>query len=360
MQPHGHQDALSFLQERVRAAAAARTPLHIRAGGTKDFLGRPASGELIDPRCLAGVVDYEPTELVVVARAGTPLAELKALLAGQGQMLAFEPPHFGAAATVGGAVAAGLSGPRRAAAGSLRDFVLGAKLIDGRGALLSFGGTVMKNVAGFDIARVIAGSMGTLGLITEVALKVLPRPAAELSLAFDFDQESALRRLNQWAGQALPITASAWAQGRLLLRLEGAAAAVAEARTRLGGEPLAPAEATAHWTALREQRLDFFAGEAPLWRVSLPSTTPALGLDAAELIEWGGAQRWLRIEAPTDEVFAMARALGGHATLFRAGTAPRDAVFTALDPVSAAITQRLKAEFDPLGLFNPGRMYPTL
>lgn len=356
MRSPGNQDALNQLQERVRAAAATRTPLTIRAGGTKDFLGRPPAGELIDPRGLTGVVDYEPTELVVVARVGTPLAELEALLAAQGQMLAFEPPHFGAAATVGGAVAAGLAGPRRAAAGSLRDFVLGAKLIDGRGTLLSFGGTVMKNVAGFDVARVLAGSMGTLGLITEVALKVLPLPAASLSLAFELDEDTALRRLNNWAGMPLPISASAWRSGRLHLRLEGAAAAVSAAQARLGGELLADADA--FWAALREQTLAFFAGDGPLWRVALPATTPSLGLDCDELIEWGGAQRWLRLDAPAEEVFTMARALGGHATLFRAGTAPRDEVFTPLNATTAAITRRLKAEFDPHGVFNPGRCHP--
>ncbi|MEF9995328.1 MAG: glycolate oxidase subunit GlcE [Burkholderiaceae bacterium] len=342
---------LAALIDTVCAAAAARTPLAIRAGGSKDFYGDPARGVRIDPRAYRGVVEYEPSELVVVARCGTPLAELEALLTAHGQMLAFEPPHFGAA-TVGGCVAAGLSGPRRAAAGSLRDFMLGAQLIDGRGQLLRFGGTVMKNVAGYDLSRVIAGSLGTLGLITQVAIKVLPRPATELTLRLELDEDRALRRLNQWAAQPLPISASSWHAGALHLRLSGAAAAVQSAHARLGGEVLATG--AAHWLALREQTADFFAGPAPLWRLSLPSTTPPLALDGPQLIEWGGSQRWLRSAASPDEVFAAAIGLGGHATLFRGGD--RTQVFTPLSAPIAAIHRRLAAEFDPHGIFNPGRM----
>ena len=271
-------------------------------------------------------------------------------------MLAFEPPHFGPGATVGGCVAAGLAGPRRASAGSLRDFVLGAKLIDGRGEHLSFGGTVMKNVAGYDVARVLAGSMGILGVITEVAIKVLPRPAAETTLRFEFDQAAALRHLKQWAGQPLPISASAWEGGVLHLRLSGASLAVAAARSRLGGEELGPA--ADFWTALREHAAPFFAGAAPLWRLSLPSTTPPLELPGALLIEWGGAQRWLRTDAVPDEVHATALRLGGHATLFRGG--PRAEAFAPLAAPLAAIHARLKAEFDPQRLFNPGRLVADL
>jgi glycolate oxidase FAD binding subunit len=350
------EDQLASLQDAVRAAGARRTPLRLRGGGTKDFLGHAPSGAVLDTRGHRGVVAYEPTELVVVARCGTPLAELESLLADHGQMLAFEPPHFGAGATVGGCVAAGLAGPRRAAAGSLRDFVLGAKLVDGRGEHLSFGGTVMKNVAGYDVARVLAGSMGILGLITEVAIKVLPRPAAETTLRFEFDQAAALRHLNQWGGQPLPISASAWEAGVLHLRLSGAALAVAAARTRLGGEDLGPA--TDFWAALREQTAPFFAASTPLWRLALPSTTPPLELHDPLLAEWGGAQRWLRSAAPAEEIHAATRGLGGHATLFRGGD--RAAAFAPLPAASAAIHARLKAEFDPQRIFNPGRLVADL
>ena len=287
--------ALDSLVERVRTAAADRTPLCIRGGGTKDFYGNAPRGDLLDTRGLRGVVAHEPSELVVTVRAGTPLAELEALLAAGGQMLAFEPPHFGDAATVGGCVAAGLSGPRRASSGTtcggLRDFLLGARLVDGRGQLLSFGGTVMKNVAGYDVTRVLAGSLGILGVIVEVSLKVLPRPVAETTLRFQLDQASALAKLNEWGGQPLPVSASAWSAGQLFLRLSGAAAALVSARESLGGEEL---DGTALWQEIREQRHAFFSGDAPLWRLSVPSVAAPLGFGEPEMIEWGGALRWLR------------------------------------------------------------------
>ena len=219
-------DVIHEWSERVRAAAGSGSAIELRGGGSKGFYGQAPQGEVLDTRAWRGVVAYEPTELVVTARAGTPLAELQAMLFEHGQMLAFEPPAFGTGATLGGCVAAGLSGPRRMAAGALRDFVLGVQVIDGRGDLLNFGGQVMKNVAGYDLSRLIAGSLGTLALITEVSLKVLPRAPAECSLAFEFDQALALQKLNQWGGQPLPLSASFWHDGRLLLRLSGASAAV--------------------------------------------------------------------------------------------------------------------------------------
>ena len=352
--------ALDSLVERVRTAAADRTPLCIRGGGTKDFYGNAPRGELLDTRGLRGVVAHEPSELVVTVRAGTPLAELEALLAAGDQMLAFEPPHFGDAATVGGCVAAGLSGPRRASSGTtcggLRDFLLGARLVDGRGQLLSFGGTVMKNVAGYDVTRVLAGSLGILGVIVEVSLKVLPRPVAETTLRFELDEANALAKLNEWGGQPLPISASAWSAGQLFLRLSGAAAALRAARESLGGEEVG---GTAFWQEIREQRHDFFGGDAPLWRVSVPSIAAPLGFGEPEMIEWGGALRWLRSGQPPAEVRSRAVELGGHATLFRGGDRSQE-VFTPLPPGLAAIHRRLKSEFDPAGIFNPGRMYAEL
>jgi glycolate oxidase FAD binding subunit len=354
---------LDELRARIRQAAADKAPLAIRAGGTKDFYGNAPRGELLDPRGWRGIVAYEPTELVITARCGTPLAELEAALDAQGQMLAFEPPHFGAGATVGGCIAAGLAGPRRAsygtAYGGVRDFVLGAKLIDGRGNLLSFGGTVMKNVAGYDVARALAGSLGILGLIVEVSIKVLPKPAAETTLAFELDETTALRRVNEWAAQPLPISATAWHDGRLHLRLSGAEAAVRAARAKLGGESLDEGRAAAFWRGVREHADAFFAVNAPLWRISLPSTAEPLALPGAQLIEWGGALRWLRGDAPAGTIRARAAALGGHATLFRGGDRSVG-VFTPLAPPLAAIHTRLKAEFDPAGIFNPGRMYEHL
>ena len=355
--------ALDQLCETVRAASAARTPLRIRAGGTKDFYGNATSGALLDPRSVAGVVDYEPTELVITARAGTTLTELEQLLAENGQMLAFEPPHFGPAATIGGCVAAGLSGPRRASFGptygSVRDFVLGARLIDGRGEVLSFGGTVMKNVAGYDVTRLLVGSMGILGVIVYVSLKVLPRPIAHHTLTFEMSADAAIEKLNEWAGQPLPLSASVWHEGVLYMRVAGASAAVGAAKRQLGGEGLEHSQADAFWLSIREQIHAFFAGDLPLWRVAVPSTTPALPVRCPQLIEWGGALRWLRTDQSADQIRALAKRAGGHATLFRGGDRS-SGVFTPLAPTLAAIHRRLKAQFDPAGIFNPGRLYPDL
>lgn len=355
--------ALSQLCETVRAAAASRTPLCIRAGGTKDFYGNEPTGTLLDPRNVAGIVAYEPTELVVTARAGTPLAELERLLSDNGQMLAFEPPHFGADATVGGCVAAGLAGPRRVAFGpahgGVRDFVLGAKLVDGQGELLAFGGTVMKNVAGYDVSRVLAGSMGILGVIVEVSLKVLPRPLSHHTLRFEMTQAQALEKLNAWAGQPLPLSASVWHDDTLHVRLAGAAAAVKAARQQLGGEDVDNDQADALWAAIREQTHPFFAGELPLWRISVPSTSTSLPISGPRLIEWNGALRWLRTTASVEHMRECARQAGGHATLFRGGDRSAG-VFTPLSAPLAAIHQRLKSQFDPAGIFNRGRLYPDL
>jgi glycolate oxidase FAD binding subunit len=346
--------------DRIRAATASKQPLQIRAGGTKDFYGNASRGDVLDPRSYGGagdgIVAHEPTELVITVRCGMRLAELEAELDRKGQMLAFEPPHYGVGATVGGCVAAGLSGPRRATAGAVRDFVLGAKLIDGRGNLLTFGGTVMKNVAGYDVARALAGSLGTLGLIAEISLKVLPKPTAESTLRFEFDEAAALRRMNEWGGQPLPISATAWLDGGLYVRLSGAQAALRSARERLGGESVDDELAASLWRGIREHTEAFFVFNAPLWRLSLPSTAEPVELPGEQLIEWGGALRWLRSNAMPSTIRARAAALGGHATLFRGGDR-LGGVFHPLEPAIAKIHQRLKAEFDPAGIFNPGRMY---
>jgi glycolate oxidase FAD binding subunit len=350
-------DMTETLRERVLAAAAERTPLRIRGGGTKDFYGGPLAGEPLDTRDHAGIVAYEPTELVVTVRAGTPLAELEAILAEQGQMLAFEPPHFGARATVGGCLAAGLSGPRRATAGAVRDFVLGVKLLDGKGEVLRFGGQVMKNVAGYDVSRLMAGALGTLGLLLEVSLKVLPKPAAEATLRLEMPQGAAIETMNRWAGQPLPVSATCWEGGLLTVRLSGARAAVAAAEARIGGEPLPDGEA--FWRAVREQSHGFFAAGATLWRLSVPSKTPLLALPGPQLVEWGAALRWLTLDGPASVVREAAARAGGHATLFRGG----DKTAGAFQPLPAPLMglhRNLKRAFDPQGIFNPGRLYPDL
>jgi glycolate oxidase FAD binding subunit len=339
----------------VVQAAAAKTPLRIRGGGTKDWYGGALQGEILDTRAHAGIVDYEPTELVITARCGTPLAEIEAVLAAQNQMLAFEPPHFGDSATFGGAVAAGLAGPRRANSGGVRDFVLGAQLMDGKGEVLKFGGQVMKNVAGYDVSRLLAGSMGTLGLMLELSVKVLPRATQEATLRFETSEIEAIRMLNTWGGQPLPVSGRCWHQGALMLRLSGARAAVDAAQRALGGEVMP--DAAGFWQGLREQRHAFFGGDEPLWRLSVPSTVGAIVLEGEQLIEWGGAQRWLRAPSDhADDIRRAVRAVGGHATLFRGGD-KRVGVFQPLAPAVARIHERLKSAFDPSQLFNPGRMF---
>lgn len=365
--------ALHQIVERIRAAASDVTPLCIRGGGTKDFHGEALQGEVLSTTALTGITSYEPSELVVTVRAGTPLAELEAVLAEKGQCLPFEPPHFGTsngATTVGGMVAAGLSGPARASVGAVRDYVLGATLVNGRGELLSFGGQVMKNVAGYDVSRVLAGSLGTLGVIAEVSLKVLPVAPAEATLEFACGQADALRLLNEWGGRPLPLNASCWFEyagaGALYLRLRGAVAAVEAACTHLGGERKDNARAAADWQSLRDQQLPWFAtteGPDALWRLSVPQTAPVLAMDGAvPLIEWHGGQRWYKAplgQAP--RIREIARAAGGHATLFRlpagADVHPGVPRFDALSAPVARIHRALMHEFDPHRLFNRGRLF---
>ena len=346
--------SLPELKERIREAAGKRAPLRLRGGGTKDFYGNEPRGELLDTRRYAGIVSYEPTELVITARCGTPLSEVQSLLQSNRQMLAFEPPHFGAGATFGGCLAAGLSGPRRASAGALRDFVLGAKLVDGRGRELAFGGQVMKNVAGYDVARLVAGSLGTLALIAEASVKVLPVPAEEVTLVREVAQEQALETMNRWAGQPLPLSATAWRDGVLHVRLSGAAAAVRAARGKIGGAEVD--DAGGFWTGIREHADAFFGGDEPLWRLALPASCPPLDLPGRMMTEWNGALRWLKGSADPREA---ARRAGGHATLFRAARKAAG-TFAPLDPVLLRLHRELKAAFDPSGVLNPGRMYEEL
>lgn len=366
---------LNRWQAQIRAAIAEGCSLQIAGGGSKAFYGYPISGPRLDATAYRGIVAYEPSELVITARCGTPLAEVEAVLAERGQMLAFEPPRFAASATsatLGGAVAAGLSGPRRMAAGAVRDFVLGVRLLDGQGELLSFGGQVMKNVAGYDVSRLLAGSLGCLGVLAEVSLKVVPRPRCERTLRFELDQAAALEQLHRWAGRPLPISASAWHDGRLHLRLSGAEAGVAAAGEQLGGEAIADDAAAAFWDSLRDQRHDFFtrpegtdeADDAALFRLALPDTAPPLVLPAPQLIEWGGAQRWCCSSVrQLQHIRTIATACGGHATLFRAAaraSEPAAPVFTPLSPPLLRIHRQLKLAFDPHGVFNRGRLAPEL
>jgi len=348
---------LHLLRDRIRAAAAARTPLRLRGAGTKDFYGERLAGEILDTRIHSGIVSYDPSELVLSARCGTPLSELTPVLDEHHQFFAFEPPRFGRDPTIGGVVAAGLSGPRRASVGAVRDFVLGANLLTAQGELLRFGGQVMKNVAGFDVSRMLCGSLGILGLITEISLKVLPRPRADATLRFEMDAAMAIERFNRWSAQPLPISATAWCNDHAYVRLSGARSAVQTAQATLGGEAV-DEDVTHHWwRGVRDQTLDVFRVTPRLWRVSLPSTA-VFDIPGVLLIEWAGALRWLASDAPAQDVRAAAERASGSAMLWR-GT--RDTtMFAPLDAASLALHRRLKQQFDPHGIFNPGRMIADL
>lgn len=360
-------DVEQSLVEQVIKAGEAGAPLQIRGGGSKGFYGNPVQADrVLECAGHRGIVSYEPTELAITLRAGTRLAEVEALLDANAQQFPFEPVHFGPKATVGGMVAAGLSGPRRPYAASVRDAVLGVRLLNGRGQVLDFGGQVMKNVAGYDLSRLMAGSLGVLGVLLQVSLKVTPTPVGRMTLVREQRLTDALALMRRWARRSLPITATAWVDGRLYVRICGSEEGLAETHRVVEGQPLSDADA--FWDDLREQRLAFFAGDAPLWRLSVRPATPPLDLagqpidptSEAQLVEWGGALRWLRGEYDPTEIRAAAKQAGGHATLFRRGSAspPADGVFTPLDPVVMRLHRNLKQSFDPAGLFNPGRLYP--
>jgi len=344
---------ITELAERVRDHAARKAPLRIRGGGTKDFYGARVEGTPLEMAGYAGIVAYEPRELVLTVRAGTRLADIEAALAAEGQMLAFEPPRFGAAATIGGTVACNLSGPRRPYAGAVRDFVLGARIVNGKGEDLSFGGRVIKNVAGYDVSRLMAGALGTLGVLTELSFKVLPRPPAQATLAFEMDEARMIETVNRWAGQPLPLSATAWEAGVLRVRLSGASSAVAAARAKLGGAEVA--DGPAYWENLREHRLPFFAADRPLWRLSVAQTAAPIALPHPQLVEWGGGLRWVSGAVETARAREAAAGAKGHSTLFRGGERA-GGVFHPLTPAIAKIHRRLKDAFDPAGILNPGRM----
>jgi glycolate oxidase FAD binding subunit len=344
---------IEALQQKIQRHAQSRTPLRLRGSGSKDFYGGVSRGNVIDLTPHSGIIEYEPKELVVTVRAGTLLVELEKILAAEKQMLPFEPPHFGGNGTIGGAVAAGLSGPRRAYAGSVRDFVLGTRIINGKGEDLHFGGKVIKNVAGYDVSRLMCGAMGTLGVLLDMSFKILPLPAQEMTLRFQMDEAAAIEQINRWSGQPLPLSASCVHDGALWVRLSGAATAVAAAKQKMGGDEVADGQN--FWHSLRDQTHTFFQTDQALWRISLPATTPPLELAQPQLIEWGGAQRWVAGDIDARKLQQQINAVGGHVTLFRGGNKAAG-VFQPLQPALAKIHRNLKNAFDPAGILNPGRM----
>lgn len=355
----------------IQQAGKDKKKINISGGQSKSWYGDTPQGDILSTKEYQGIIDYQPEELVITVRAGTPLAEVEQVLAEKNQMFAFEPPHFGSSATIGGMVASGLAGPGRAQAGNLRDFVLGADIMDGEGRVLSFGGKVMKNVAGYDVSRLLPGSMGTLALLLNASIKVLPLPAASQSIRFELSQASALAQMNQWASQPLPLSASSWigdvGDGKLTIRLAGAKAAVEAAIKKMSadvaGELLDPAEAKVFWESLKEQSHAFFALEPKqnLWRFAVNPMSPAMTLPGPICIEWLGGQRWYKGELSQEQAKQIAAKHGGHATLFRGNKPLGQSVFTKLsdNPLTApleVVQERLRAAFDPHSVFQTGRM----
>jgi glycolate oxidase FAD binding subunit len=339
------------LQASIKEAYENKTPLNIIGNNTKSFYGSAVNGETISVANHSGVIDYEPAELVLTARAGTPLSVIEKVLNEQGQFLAFEPPYFGENATLGGTIACGFSGPRRAYVGAARDFVLGIQAVNGKGEILKFGGQVMKNVAGYDISRLMVGALGTLGVLLEISLKVLPKPKYELTLALELDIDTAISKMNSWAGQAIPLSATAYVDDKLYVRLSGTESGVKKAQQQIGGEQ----QADKFWQELREHKHSFFQTQQNLWRLSLAPATKQLNLPGQYFIDWSGAQRWLITDAPADEIRAAVNAVNGHATLFRSQES-NIARFHSLPPALAALHSRIKHAFDPENILNRDKL----
>ncbi|XTI73096.1 glycolate oxidase subunit GlcE [Acidithiobacillus sp. AC3] len=353
-------DITGRLQEQVQDAYAAQRPLRIRAGTSKSFYGRLVDADAeLDLREHSGIVDYQAAELYVTVRAGTRLHDLQDTLAKQGQTLAFEPPCHGAESTIGGVVACGFSGPARPYAGSARDHLLGVRILDGRGQDLHFGGHVMKNVAGYDLSRLMVGAQGSLGVLLELSLKVLPLPARHMTFVQERQMVAAIKEMQRWEAQPVPLSASAWMDGQLYLRFSGAESALAGLRARVGGDLLLPDEATRFWAQLRDQQLPFFAPGLPLlWRLALPSGTPPILQESPQVLEWGGSIRWLHSDAGAEEIRAQAVSRNGHAIQYRAAQSPQP--FPPLSDLLRTLHGRVKSAMDPRHILNPGRLYADL
>lgn len=344
-------------QAQVQEAYFSGKPLSIQGGCSKAFYGRKVEADLLDVSSNSGVISYEPTELVITVRAGTTISEINQVLAAKNQMLAFEPPCFSENATAGGMVACGLSGPRRPYTGAVRDFVLGVKCINGKAESLNFGGQVIKNVAGYDVSRLMTGAMGTLGVLLEISLKVLPKPAYELTLTGKSDFTSAINIMNQWAGQSVPVSAASFHDDNIYIRLSGNKKAVIAASNNLSLSEYANGDC--YWESVREQQHNYFSGDEKLWRISVPSTTGKINLIGEWFLEWGGALRWLKTSESSEHVRNIVAQAGGHAILFRGGDQSDD-IF---HPLSAGIENlhaALKHAFDPKRILNRGRLYKEL
>ncbi len=348
------------LQQQIKLAYTEGAALRIVGGNSKAFYGCAVSAEILSVAEHRGVLTYEPTELVITVRAGTPLKEIETLLKNNGQMLPFEPPAFSDKATIGGTIACNLSGPRRAYAGAARDYLLGCKIINGKGEILTFGGEVMKNVAGYDVSRLMAGAVGTLGVLLEVSLKVLPKAETETTQLFHCSTVEAIDKMHAWSQTPLPISATSFHDSVLRVRLSGATKAVNAAVNHIGGDAMENADQ--YWQDLKEQQLDFFNTEKPLWRLSLASDIQSVLAEYTDeddfLYEWGGALRWLKSDAPAQVIQAAIAEIEGHASLFR--HTDQLIIFQPLTPGMMRIHKNLKQAFDPHNILNPGKLYPEL
>ena len=355
-----NNDISNSLQSQVEDAINSKTALKIQGGNSKHFYGRQIEGELLDVSPHQGIINYEPTELVITARAGTTLNEIESALNEHNQMLAFEPPRFAQSATLGGTIACNLSGPRRAYRGAVRDYLLGSKIINGKGEILSFGGEVMKNVAGYDASRLMAGALGTLGVMLEASIKTVPKAEAEITLVQACTVNDALNKVHHWAQKALPLSASFYDGKNLYIRLSSNAAAIKSSRQIIGGDERQDAS---FWQQLKEHQLEFFKTDNPIWRLSIASASAPLHLNGETLYEWGGALRWISTDEPVDKIRHAAEACGGHATLFHnahSHTEPLIEPFHELGKGLLSVQRNLKQAFDPHNIFNPARMYTNL
>lgn len=347
------KDQSKSLQDRLLQAIGDKTPVAIKGRGSKGFYGDPVMGEALPVADHCGILNYEPKELVMTARAGTLLRDIEAVLAENNQMLAFEPPYYGADATLGGTIACGFSGPNRAYSGSARDYVLGARIINGKAQILRFGGEVMKNVAGYDISRLMVGARGTLGLLLDISLKTLPRPEAQASYVMDCDQQSALDKMNQLACGKLPISASAYGDGRLRVRFSGIKRAIGDLQNSLGMDLMNGDDAAEFWHGLKEHKTPFFdQNKSPLWRISLPQTAPAMFETSDQIIEWGGALRWIKTDLEADKIYDLANQAGGHACLFYKHKPLNHSVFHPQSTAHQMLARRIKYAFDPDQILN--------
>lgn len=346
-------DQTEAIQSLVIQALETESSLQIVGGASKTFYGRKTQGKVLSIKAHQGIINYHPSELIITARAGTLLSEIESTLAEQGQMLAFEPPYFAKSATIGGTVACGFSGPRRPFTGSVRDFVLGCKIINGKAEILSFGGEVMKNVAGYDISRLMVGAMGTLGVLLEVSLKVLPKPVIEDTRVFELNTATALGQMTEFAKKNYPLSGLSYDGIKLYARISGTEKAVKATKVKLGGGDLI--EAKNFWNDCKEHRLNFFQNTGNLWRLSVPPSASEPSFPGLWFYDWGGAQRWLKTAEKNQQVFSLAESMDGHATLFRA----RDQSDQPLQKISEPLkklNKKIKHSFDPKGILNPYRI----